>query len=502
MNESIKEKLKKSIFSILPVMIIMILVSFLLNFNIVTIISILISTVLLIIGITLFTYGANISMIEIGKVVASSLVKTKKPILIAFVAFIVGIIITVAEPDLKVLAEQMTAIDDFTLIIFVGIGVGIFLSLAALRIIYQIDLKIFIIIFYALIIILMVFAPQEMIPLSFDSGGVTTGPMSVPFIIAMGIGFSQSRSRKESKNDSFGLVAMCSIGPIIIVLLFSLFAKSNMIYEYNIATEFKNFNDLFYNYFSIVGPILKSVALSLLPILLLFIIFDLITKKIKKYKLKQVIIGLIISFFGLSIFLIGVSAGYMKIAYLIGTKMFANYEFLLIPLAVLVGLVIVKAEPAVIVLTNQIEKITQGSVSQKIINNIIATGVAIAVAIAMIRVLTGVSIIWFLLVGYVLAVIFMFITPKIFTMIAFDSGGAVSGPMTTSFLLPLIIGVCYQKGGNVMTDAFGVVALVAVSPLITIQLFGILYNIKSKMTIDIKSINEEIVDYDWKWNNA
>ena len=501
MRENIKGKLKESIFSILPIMVIMIIVSLLLKFSIVTIVSILVSTILLIIGICLFTYGADISMIEIGKSVASSLVKTKKPLLIAFIAFIVGIIITVAEPDLKVLADQMTAIDNLTLILCVGLGVGIFLALASLRIIYQVDLKVFIIIFYGFILFLMLFVPEIMIPVSFDSGGVTTGPMSVPFIIAMGIGFSSSRSRKESKDDSFGLVAMCSIGPILIVLLFSLFTKSNMVYEYNIATETKNFADLLLSYTNEILPTIKEVSLSLLPILALFAIFNLITKKIRKDKLKQVIVGLIITFIGLSLFFIGVNAGYMKIAYLIGIKMFANYEFLLIPLGILVGLVIVKAEPAVVVLTSQIEKITQGSVSKKVINNIIASGVAIAIAISMVRVLTGISIIWFLIIGYVITIILMFVTPKVFTMIAFDSGGAVSGPMTTSFLLPLIIGVCYQKGGNVMTDAFGVVALVALSPLLTIQLFGILYNIKSKKVIDINSLDEEIIEYDWKCYN-
>lgn len=503
MKQNIKSKLRESIYSILPIMVIMILVSLLLKFNIVTMVSILISTILLVIGICLFTYGADISMIEIGKSIASSLVKTKKPFFIAFIAFIVGIIITVAEPDLKVLADQMTAINGTTLILCVGLGVGIFLALASLRIIYQIDLKLFIVVFYGLVLLLMLFVDKMMIPVSFDSGGVTTGPMSVPFIIAMGLGFSASRSRKESKDDSFGLVAMCSIGPILIVLLFSLLNKGDMVYEYNITPEINDFASLLSEYISEIIPTLKEVSLSLLPILSLFIIFNLITKKIKKNKLKRIIVGLIITFIGLSLFFIGVNAGYMKIAYLIGIKMFANYEFLLIPLGIIVGLVIVKAEPAVAVLTGQIEKITQGSVSKKLINNIIALGVAAAIAISIIRVLTGISIIWFLVIGYIISILLMFITPKIFTMIAFDSGGAVSGPMTTSFLLPLVIGICYQKGGNVMNDAFGLVALVALSPLLTIQTFGAIYAFKSKHVVDVNSLDESIIEYDWRclsWN--
>lgn len=497
MKNSIGIKFKEAIWAIIPVMAIMLLVSFVLNFNVITISSILVSTILLVIGICLFTYGADISMIEIGKAISSFLVKTRKPVLIAIVAFIVGIIITIAEPDLKVLADQMTAIDNFTLIGCVGLGVGIFLSLAAIRILYQIDLKKFIIIFYGIILVLMFFVDSKMIPVAFDSGGVTTGPMSVPFIIAMGIGFSVARSRKQSKDDSFGLVAMCSIGPILIVLLFSLLINGDMTYEYNISKELVDFSELSNVYINQILPTIRDVTLSLLPILLLFTIFNLITKKIKTKKLKKIIFGIIVTYIGLILFFIGVNAGYTRIAYLIGINMFTNFKYLLIPLGILIGLVIVKAEPAVAVLTTQIEQITQGSVSKKVVNNIIATGVAIAITISMIRVITGIPITLFLFIGYIIALLLMFICPKIFTMIAFDSGGAVSGPMTTSFLLPLIIGVCYQNGGNVLTDAFGVVALVALSPLLSIQLFGVAYKIKSRNIIDVSTLSEEIVEYDW-----
>lgn len=493
-----KNKLKESIDSVLPIMVIMIGISFFLGFNIATILSILISTVLLITGMSLFMYGADLSMIEIGKSLSSSLIKTKKPFFIAFIALIVGIVITIAEPDLKVLASQMTALNSATLIACVGLGVGIFLSLATIRIIYQIDLKYFIITFYSFILLLTLFTNKNMVPISFDSGGVTTGPMSVPFILAMGIGFSSSRSRKKSKEDSFGLVALCSIGPILIVLLFSLFIKNDLTYQYHILNESSNLTTLFSSYIHTILPTLKEVSLSLLPILCLFILFNLITKKMKKKKLKRIIIGLAMTFIGLSLFFIGVNAGYMQVAYLIGIKMSTHYEFLLIPIGIIIGLVIIKAEPAVAILTEQIEKITQGNVSKSLINNTISLGVAIAIVLSIIRVITGVPITWFLIIGYLLAILLMFVTPKIFTMVAFDAGGAVSGPMTTSFLLPLIIGICYQRGGNVMTDAFGLVALVALSPLITIQLFGFFYSIKVKYTINHENINEDIIEYDWR----
>ncbi len=498
MIEGIKEKFKESLMSVLPIMIIMIIVSLLLKFSIVTICSILISTLLLILGITFFTYGADISMMEIGRMIGSKLVKSRKPIIICVVSFIVGIVITIAEPDLKVLADQMTAIDSFTFIMCVGVGVGFFLSLAAVRILYQIDLKVFIIIFYTLVLGLLIFVSSDIIPVAFDSGGVTTGPMSVPFIIAMGLGISASRSRKESKDNSFGLIALCSIGPILAVLIFGLIFKSEMSYTYAIDAEVTSFATMFSNYAHRILPTIEEVSLSLLPILVVFIIFNLITKKAKGKKLMRILIGIIITFLGLALFFVGVNVGYMPIAYLIGINTFKNFEILLIPLGIIVGYVIVTAEPAVAILTSQIEKITQGSISKKAMNNTIAIGVAIAVAISMIRVITGVSISYFLVIGYILAIILMFVSPKIFTMIAFDSGGAVSGPMTTSFLLPLVIGVCYQKGGNVLTDAFGVVALVAMSPLITIQLLGIAYNAKAKRKINIASIDETIVEYNWK----
>ena len=499
--DSLKQKFFESIISILPVMIIIMLVSTILNFSLPTIISVIISTLLLLIGISLFTYGSDLSMIEIGKSVGSKLVNTRKPFLIFIISFVVGIIITVAEPDLKVLANQMTAINPYIFIICVGLGVGLFLGLSTMRIIYQINLKLILLLSYGLIIILMFLVDKQLLPVSFDAGGVTTGPMSVPFILAMGLGFSKSRSRKESKNDSFGLVALCSIGPVLTVLLLSIFMKGDMNYTYNISSEITNMSDLFNSYITQILPTLKDVFFSLSPILILFIIFNLATKSIQKQKLKRVILGLAVSYLGLVLFFIGVTSGYMKIAYLIGINLYDKQE-LLITLGIIIGFVIVKAEPAVAVLTEQIEKISLGSISRSVMNNSIALGVALAITLSILRVIIGIDILPFLLGGYILSLLLMFITPKLFTMVAFDAGGAVSGPMTTSFLLPLIIGICYAHGGNVLTDAFGVVALVALSPLLTIQILGVIYKIKTKIKDYQTGADETIIEYDWKCNNG
>lgn len=495
MVERFKEKFKESILSIGPVMIVMLILSILLGFNIVTICSILISTILLVAGVSLFTLGADLSMMEIGKIISSSLLKSKKVSIIAIVSFIVGVVITIAEPDLKVLASQMTAVKSSTLILCVGIGVGIFLCIAALRIIYQASLKLIIGFFYLFLIYLLFISNKEMIPVAFDSGGVTTGPMSVPFILAMGIGFCNSVSRKKSSNDSFGLVALCSIGPIITVLLLGLLIKSDMTYVYDITPEITSFSSLILNYIEEVLPISKDVLISLLPIFVIFVIFTFISKHVSKKKFLKIVVGLIITIIGLILFFIGVNAGYMPVAYLLGIELYGVSKVLLILIGLIIGFVIVKAEPAVAVLTEQIEKITQGSIKRRVMTNTIAVGVAVAVGLSIMRVISGISIFYFLLIGYLIAIVLMCFSPDIFTMVAFDSGGAVTGPMTTSFLLPLIIGICYACGGNVLTDAFGLVAFVALSPLITIQTLGIIYKYKTNRIKVVSNIDESIVEF-------
>lgn len=490
------EKLKEAVYSIVPVMIIMMIIGIFLGLNIVTLISILFSTVLLIAGVSFFTLGASLSMMEIGKFISSTLLRSRKIWLIFFISFIVGIVITIAEPDLKVLASQMTAINDNLLIMSVGLGVGLFLSVAAIRIVFQINMKKIIFFCYSLLIIMLFISNKQIIPLAFDSGGVTTGPISVPFILSMGIGFSRLSSKKNSSDDSFGLIALCSIGPILTMLLLGLVIDSDYSYTYNISEELTDFSLMFSNYFHEVLPIFKDVLISLLPIVGVYIVFVLINNKISKRQLLKVFIGLLITLIGLSIFFIGVNAGYLPVAYIIGINMFNKANNLLIVLGLVIGFVIVKAEPAVAVLTEQIEIITDGSIKKKVMNNTIAIGVAIAVGLSIFRVINGISIIPFLAIGYAVVLILMCFSPDIFTMVSFDSGGAVTGPMTTSFLLPFVIGLCYACGGNVLTDAFGLVAFVAMSPLITIQILGILYKYKQNRVEKLMDIDESIVDFE------
>ena len=273
---------------------------------------------------------------------------------------------------------------------------------------------------------------------------------------------------------------------------------SNMTYTYDINPEVTSYTKLIYNYAHEIIPILKDVMISLLPILMVFIIFNVITKKVKIKKIRTIITGLIITLLGLSLFFLGVNVGYMPNAYLLGAQLHDKIGLITILFGVVVGFVIVRAEPAVSVLTEQIEEMTEGSLKKSLLVNTIACGVAVAVAIAITRVMTGIPITWFLIIGYLIAVTLMIFTPKIFTMVAFDSGGAVSGPMTTSFLLPFIIGICYAHNGNVLTDAFGLVALVALSPLITIQMLGIIYKLISSKKEDTSKLDETIIEFDWR----
>ncbi len=490
------EKMKEAVASVLPISIIMTILCFILKLNTFTIYSVILSSILIIIGIGLFSYGAEISMIEIGKNVASDVLKTKKLSLIISVALAIGIVITLAEPNIKVLASQITAIPEVLLIGSIAIGVALFLCFSFIRILLQINMKIVVGILYGILLLILLISSNNSIPLAFDAGGVTTGPIAVPFIMALGMGFAKGVSKKW-REDSLGLVAMCSIGPIIIVSLLTFFMKGGLTYEYNISNELTTSLEFSKNFANEIPVSIKTTLVSLLPILLLFIIYNIVNKKIVHRNINRTLSGLFISFVGLILFFIGVNAGYTKASYIVGIELYKQLKKFIIPIIVLMGFTIVKAEPAVVVLTSEIEKMTQGSLKKNLVTTTLSLGVSIAVFIAIYRLLNGISIRYFLLVSYALAIILMIKSPKLFTMLALDSGGAVSGPLSTSILLPVLIGICYQMNGNVLTDAFGVVGLTSISPLITLQALGILYDIKMKKTKKTKDLDEEIIEYKW-----
>lgn len=381
------------------------------------------------------------------------------------------------------MAEQVPSIPNYTLIIAVATGVGIFLVAAVLRMLFGIPLAHMLLILYPIIFILASIVPQDFLTVAFDSGGVTTGPMTVPFIMALGIGFSAVRSDKHAENDSFGLVALCSVGPILAVLLLGLlYHPGESGYEQTMIVKTDNSVEMWQLFQEGLPYYMKEMLISLLPIILFFFIFQIVSLHLHKKTLVKIIIGIIYTYIGLVLFLTGVNVGFMPAGNYLGQVIAGlSYPWIIVPIGMLIGYFIVKAEPAVYVLTEQVEELTSGAISAKAMGMSLSIGVAFSLGLAMVRVLTGISILWFLLPGYAVALGLTFFVPKIFTAIAFDSGGVASGPMTATFLLPFSMGACEALGGNVVTDAFGVVAMVAMTPLITIQILGLIYQIQEQM---------------------
>ena len=478
------DKFQESIASVLPITIIVLL----LCFTVAPIpnnmlVSFLMGAVLLIVGMAFCTLGADTAMTPIGTKVGSCITKSRKVWLIVFVSFLLGIIITISEPDLQVLANQVPNIPNAVLIGAVALGVGVFLVIAMLRILFGISLNILLIGFYIVVFGLAMLVPKNFWAVAFDSGGVTTGPMTVPFIMALGVGVSAIRSDRHAGNDSFGLVALCSIGPILAVLVLGLMYPSEAAYTPVEIPEMENSQEMILLFVHGLPHYAKEVAIALAPIVAFFFLFNTFYIKMPKKPLISISVGLIFTYVGLVLFLTGVNVGFMPvgnyIGKLIGSK---SFNWILLPIAMLIGYFIVKAEPAVHVLNKQVEDLTAGSIPARAMELSLSIGVATSLGLAMIRVLTGISVMYFLVPGYVLALGLSFFTPKIFTSIAFDSGGVASGPMTATFLLPFAMGACEAIGGpeRIVSDAFGVVAMVAMTPLITIQLLGVEYKFRTR----------------------
>ena len=478
------DKFQESLASVLPITIIVLL----LCFTVAPIpnnmlVSFLMGAVLLIVGMAFFTLGADTAMTPIGTKVGSCITKSRKVWMIVFVSFLLGVIITISEPDLQVLANQVPNIPNAALIGTVALGVGIFLIIAMLRILFGISLNILLIGFYIVVFLMAMFVPKNFWAVAFDSGGVTTGPMTVPFIMALGVGVSAIRSDRHAGNDSFGLVALCSIGPILAVLVLGLLYPSEAAYTPVEIPEMENSQEMIMLFVHGLPHYAKEVAIALAPIVAFFFLFNAFYIKMPKKPLISISVGLLFTYLGLLLFLTGVNVGFMPVGNYIG-KMIGSKEFnwILLPIAMLIGYFIVKAEPAVHVLNKQVEDLTAGSIPARAMELSLSIGVASSLGLAMIRVLTGISVMYFLIPGYVLALGLSFFAPKIFTSIAFDSGGVASGPMTATFLLPFAMGACEAIGGpeRIVSDAFGVVAMVAMTPLITIQLLGVEYKFRTR----------------------
>ncbi len=494
------EKFKEAAMSVIPIVVIVLA----LTLTVVPVspdllLSFLLGAVLLTIGMGLFSVGSEVSMTQIGTQIGSHLTKTKNLRLILIVSLLLGIAITVAEPDLQVLAANVPNINTLVLILTVAIGVGLFLMVSMLRILFRIPLRWLLMALYAVVFLLAFFTDPDYLSVAFDSGGVTTGPMTVPFILALGVGVASIRSDENAQMDSFGLVALCSIGPILAVLILSFIYKdapdtavSSIMHTHETTVGLGK------HYISSLPTYVFEVVIALLPIVIFFLIFHFISLKLRKYPFLRIILGLLVTCIGLILFLLSVNVGFSSLGYILGQKLAEPHlRFLLIPISMIMGWFIINAEPAVTVLNKQVEELSAGAISEKAMNYSLAIAISLANGLALLRVVTGMSIMWILVPGYAVALILAFFVPQTFTAIAFDSGGVASGPLTATFMLPFAMGASATIGGNIMTDAFGLVALVALMPLLSVQIMGLIYVIKTRgaeETIEIPYADDEIIE--------
>lgn len=497
-NPKLHKKLEEALVAVLPIVgIVLVLCFSIAPVQPAILLVFLLGALLVIFGMMFFTLGAEMSMSSMGERVGAHMTGTRNLPLIAVLSFILGLIITVSEPDLQVLAAQFPGIPSNVLILSVGVGVGLFLVLAILRILLGISLNVMLIVLYAAVFALAYFVPADFRALAFDSGGVTTGPMTVPFIMALGVGISSIRNDSSAADDSFGLVALCSVGPIAAVLSLGLIFKPSRGSGEPLSIPYiADSVELWQTFAHGIPEYMLEIAVALLPIVVFFALYQIAALRLSGKNLYKILIGLVYTYVGLVLFLTGANVGFMPAGSYLGSVIAGGkLKALLIPIGALIGYFIVRAEPAVYVLNHQVEEITDGSIPARAMGLSLSIGVALSVALSMFRVLTGTPIMYFLIPGYAIALILSFFTPKIFTAIAFDSGGVASGPMTATFLLALAQGACTAVGGNAAIDAFGLVAMVAMTPLITIQVLGLVHRIKNRCRTKERSLADVYDDY-------
>ena len=484
----VREKIIESASSILPIVAVVLILSLTISpLPTDLMFSFIVGTLFLFLGMGLFSLGAELSMNPIGSKIGTALTASKNVFLILLVSFILGFAVTIAEPDLQVLAETVPHIPKYLLLIVVGTGVGFFLSVCMLRILTGAKLRYILLGCYAIIFALAAITDVDFLGIAFDSGGVTTGPMTVPFILAFGVGVANIRSDKGAEADSFGLVSLCSVGPILSVLLLGLFSskKSGVVEITDVS--YTNTSQIGTAYFSAVPTYMKEVALALVPIIVIFILFQIFSLHLSRRSFVKICIGLLYTYVGLVLFLTGVNVGFSALGAVLGKAVSTGWtKYLLIPISALLGWFVISAEPAVVVLEKQIEEVSAGAISGKSIKYSLSVAIALAMGLSMLRVVTGISLMWFLVPGYAIALILSFFVPDIYTAIVFDSGGVASGPMTATFMLQFVIGACSALGGNILTDAFGLVAMVAMMPLLSIQTIGFISERRKKSAFGAK----------------
>ncbi|MFO7322168.1 MAG: DUF1538 domain-containing protein [Chloroflexota bacterium] len=500
MQRNLLEKLKESAQSVLPVCFIVLALHVLvapLPSN--TLLLFLIGAVLLLAGMTIFALGVEMAIMPMGDHIGSGLIQSRNIWFLVAASFILGAAVTAAEPDLHVLANQIPTVPTIVVVLIVAIGGGAFLVIALLRILLQIRLSWLLTLLYALVFVAAILAAPDYLAVAFDSGGVTTGPVTVPLILALGGGVAAVRGSRSAEADSFGLLGISSIGPIIAVLIMGLFFDSSVA-EYGME-PLPTAGTLAEGFQLYAGELMRSaqeISVSLAPIVVIFGVYQVLRLHLPPSQIIRMVVGIVYTMFGLTLFLAGVNIGFLPAGTALGSTIgaFSN-NWILIPIGFIIGFVVVAAEPAVLVLNKQVEEITSGAISRNMMMASLSVGVGLALVMALARILMGTSIWFFLLPGYAVALALTFFVPEMFTAIAFDSGGVAAGTMAAAFLLPFTIGVSEAVGGNLLTDAFGIIGLIAMMPLVTVQILGMLYTIRLRqvqleMPEEVETVEPEI----------
>lgn len=504
MRKNLLSKLKESVISVVPVaVIILVLGIFVAPVPAVVLWCFAICSVILVVGMTLFGAGAEMSMLPIGEAVGNSLTKTKKVWLILICSFFIGVVITIAEPDLAVLAASVPGMGKWSFILFVAIGFGVVMVIAIAKVIFNLKYSIIISALFVIAIVLMFFAPQAYVPISFDAGTVTTGPISTPFIIAFGMGISAMKSGKSSEEDSLGLIGLCSLGPVIAILIFSLFTQvpenATVVSESITINSMADFGNAFGT--SILGY-MKDVVIVLSPILAVYLIFQFTFLKMPFRRVMRIFIGMLYTYVGIVIFLSAVTVGFVPVGALLGVGIAGlSYNWILLPLSCVLGFFIVFVEPAVHMLNSQVERLTNGVIKQRTMMLAIAIGVTISMLMSVLRALYAINFMYFVIPIYTISIILAFVNKQIFTSVAFDAGGVANGTMSVAFRLPFIAGIVSVVGGDVLSFSFGMMSLVAGMPILIIQIMGFVYLLVTRRSerkahrVSNKKVT--IVEYDW-----
>ncbi|WP_303975476.1 DUF1538 domain-containing protein [Streptococcus merionis] len=446
-----------------------------------------IGAILIVLGLTAFLIGVDIGITPLGGYTGTTLAKSNKLWLVIVAGIVLGFFTSIAEPGLMVLANQVNdvtsgSISSLSLLLLVAIGLALMLALGFIRIFFNIPLYKLLLVLYGIIGLLSLGTSKEFLAIAFDASGSTTGILAVPFILALSVGISKmKKDSKASEKDSFGLVAIASTGAIIAVLLLSFLTKTQTFHA-ELGTGVLDSNAVLASFTGLASNYAKETLIVILPLLGLLLVLQKLSLHLGKRELRRLLTGFGFAYVGLFLFMVGVNGGFMDVGTYIGQALVSLENKLpIVVIGFVFGVVTILAEPAVYVLTHQIGQVTSGYVKRRAVLVSLALGVGTAVALSVIRILVpGIQLWHYLLPGYLLSLGLMFITPKLFVGIAFDAGGVATGPMTATFIMAFIQGAAHIfEGADLLVDGFGMIAMVAMTPIITLQILGFIYQLKS-----------------------